>query len=24
LGFVRSVDSGVGDLKAALALGLNW
>jgi len=23
LGFVRSVDSGVGDLKAALALGLN-
>jgi len=24
LGFVRSVDSSVGDLKAALALGLNW
>jgi DNA repair protein RadA/Sms len=24
LGFVRSVDSGVGDLKAAFALGLNW
>jgi DNA repair protein RadA/Sms len=24
LGFVRSVDSEVGDLKAALALGLNW
>jgi DNA repair protein RadA/Sms len=24
LGFVRSVDSGVGDLKGALALGLNW
>ena len=24
LGFVRSVDSAVGDLKAALALGLNW
>ena len=24
LGFVRSVDSGVGDLRAALALGLNW
>jgi DNA repair protein RadA/Sms len=24
LGFLRSVDSGVGDLKAALALGLNW
>jgi DNA repair protein RadA/Sms len=24
LGFIRSVDSEVGDLKAALALGLNW
>jgi len=24
LGFVRSVDSEVGDLRAALALGLNW
>jgi len=24
LGFLRSVDSEVGDLKAALALGLNW
>jgi DNA repair protein RadA/Sms len=24
LGFVRSVDSGVGDLRAALSLGLNW
>jgi DNA repair protein RadA/Sms len=24
LGFIRSVDSGVGDLKAALSLGLNW
>jgi len=24
LGFVRSVDSEVGDVKAALALGLNW
>ena len=24
LGFVRTVDSGVGDLKAALALALNW
>ena len=24
LGFIRSVDSQVGDLKAALALGLNW
>ena len=24
LGYVRSVDSGVGDVKAALALGLNW
>jgi DNA repair protein RadA/Sms len=24
LGFVRCVDSSVGDLKAALALGLNW
>jgi DNA repair protein RadA/Sms len=24
LGFIRSVDSEVGDLKAALSLGLNW
>ncbi len=24
LGFIRSVDSGVGDLRAALSLGLNW
>jgi DNA repair protein RadA/Sms len=24
LGFIRSVDSEVGDLRAALALGLNW
>ena len=24
LGFIRSVDSGVSDLKAALSLGLNW
>ncbi|MFM6980378.1 MAG: DNA repair protein RadA [Micrococcales bacterium] len=24
LGYIRSVDSEVGDLKAALALGLNW
>jgi DNA repair protein RadA/Sms len=24
LGFIRSVDAEVGDLKAALALGLNW
>jgi hypothetical protein len=24
LGFVRSVDSQVGDLKAALSLALNW
>ena len=24
LGFTRSVDSGVGELKAALSLGLNW
>ena len=24
LGFVRSVDSDAGQLKAALALGLNW
>jgi len=24
LGFIRSVDSSVGDLRAALSLGLNW